>query len=56
MIIYHGTKDEVVEPANVYRIAKNSFEKLDYYAVDDDHPLTRVFPTLPWPELLEREG
>ena len=56
VIIYHGTKDEVVEPANVYRIAKNSFEKLDYYAVDDDHPLTRVFPTLPWPELLEREG
>ncbi len=56
VIIYHGTKDEVVEPANVYRIAKNSFEKLDYHAVDDDHPLTRVFPTLPWPELLEREG
>ncbi|HOE80376.1 MAG TPA: alpha/beta fold hydrolase [Smithellaceae bacterium] len=56
VIIYHGTNDEVVEPSNVYRIAKNSFEKLEYHLVEDDHPLTKVFPSLPWPELLEQKG
>lgn len=56
VIIYHGINDEVVEPSNVYRIAKNSFEKLEYHLVEDDHPLTKVFPSLPWPELLEQKG
>jgi len=56
VIIYHGTNDEVVEPSDVYRIAKNSFEKLEYHLVEDDHPLTKVFPSLPWPELLEQKG
>ena len=55
VIIYHGTKDNVVDPSAVRRIAESTFAQLQYHAVDDDHPLSSVFPTLPWPGLLERE-
>ena len=51
-ILYHGTKDDVVDPPIVRRIAEKTFEHLEYHLVDDDHPLSNVFPTLPWPALL----
>lgn len=54
-ILYHGTKDDVVDAPTVRLIAENTFEHLEYHLVEDDHPLTNVFPTLPWPKLLEQE-
>lgn len=51
-VIYHGGKDNVVPLGTVKSIAIEMFPHLDYRVVDDDHALNRVFPTLPWDELL----
>jgi len=53
VVLYHGTKDDVVDPDAVKRIAEKTFARLEHHFVDDDHPLTNVFPTLPWPALLD---
>lgn len=53
-VLYHGTKDDVVDPPAVRRIAEKTFERLEYHLVEDDHPLNTVFPTLPWPQLLSQ--
>ena len=52
VVIYHGTKDDIVDPQAVKAIAEQSFSRLEHHLVEDDHPLSNVFPTLPWPELL----
>jgi alpha-beta hydrolase superfamily lysophospholipase len=52
VIIYHGTKDNVVDPYIVKKIAENTFDRLEHHFVNDDHPLNNVFPQLPWPALL----
>ncbi|MRR16947.1 MAG: alpha/beta hydrolase [Deltaproteobacteria bacterium] len=54
VVLYHGTKDDVVDPYSVKKIAEKAFTRLDHHFVDDDHPLTDVFPKLPWPVLLEQ--
>lgn len=53
VILYHGTKDDVVDPHLVKKIAEKTFTNLEHHFVDDDHPLTGIFPHLPWPKLLE---
>lgn len=55
VIIYHGTKDDVVNPDAVKKIAEKAFGHLEHHLVDDDHPLSDSFPKLPWPTLLEEE-
>jgi len=55
VILYHGTKDEVVNPYAVKKIAENTFAHLEHHFVDDDHPLGSIFPTLPWSQLLEQK-
>jgi pimeloyl-ACP methyl ester carboxylesterase len=55
VILYHGTQDEVVNPDAVKKIAERTFGRLEHHLVDDDHPLSNVFPTLPWSALLEQE-
>lgn len=55
VILYHGTRDNVVNPHAVKKIAENTFTHLEHHFVDDDHPLGDIFPTLPWPRLLEEE-
>ncbi|MHB8137191.1 MAG: alpha/beta hydrolase [Smithellaceae bacterium] len=54
VIIYHGTKDDVVNPYAVKKIAEKTFGNLEHHLVDDDHPLNNVFPTLDWPAILEQ--
>lgn len=54
VIIYHGTRDEVVNPDDVKKIAEKTFANLEHHFVDDEHALNKVFPTLPWKELLEQ--
>ncbi len=53
VILYHGTRDDVVDPDAVKAIAEKAFARLEHHFVDDDHPLNTVFPTLNWPALLE---
>jgi pimeloyl-ACP methyl ester carboxylesterase len=55
VIIYHGRKDDVVDPTLVKAIADKTFRNLSHYLVDDDHPLNQVFPTIDWPRLLEQD-
>jgi len=52
VILYHGIKDDIVNPDAVKKIAEKTFGSLEYHLVDDDHPLNNVFPTLDWPKLL----
>jgi alpha-beta hydrolase superfamily lysophospholipase len=52
VIIYHGTRDNVVNPYAVKKIAEKTFGNLEHHLVDDDHPLNSVFPQLDWPKLL----
>ena len=52
VIIYHGIKDDIVNPDAVKIIAEKTFGRLKYHLVDDDHPLSNIFPTLDWPKLL----
>lgn len=55
VILYHGTKDDVVDPCDVKRIAENTFARLEHHLVEDDHPLSSVFAQLDWPKLLEEK-
>lgn len=52
VIIYHGTKDDVVDPQVVKNIAVKCFGKLEHHFVEDDHPLHETFPLLDWKKLL----
>lgn len=54
--LYHGRQDIVVPPGPTRRIAERLFGDLDHHLVDDDHDLHRVFPTLDWDRLLERDA
>lgn len=56
VIIYHGTRDDVVSPDAVKKIAEKAFSHLEHHLVDDDHPLNNIFPHLLWPELLRSEN
>ena len=49
VILYHGTRDDVVNPYVVKDIAEKTFDRLEHHLVDDDHSLNAVFPILPWP-------
>lgn len=53
VIIYHGTKDDVVNPYAVKDIARKIFCNLEHHLVDDDHSLHVTFPLLDWSNLLE---
>lgn len=52
VVLYHGTRDDVVDPQTVKAIAEKSFSRLEHRLVDDDHPLSRMFVMLPWSDLL----
>ncbi len=51
-VLYHGRQDDVCPPEDVLRLARRAFADLTYHAVNDDHSLHRVFPTLDWSGLL----
>jgi len=53
VIIYHGTKDDVVNPYAVKDIAQKIFCNLEHHLVDDDHSLHVTFPLLDWSTLLK---
>lgn len=50
--IYHGTEDDVVDPYEVKGIAEKVFSRLEHHLVEDDHSLTKTFPTLDWKKIL----
>jgi len=56
VIMYHGSKDDVVPPAAVRVIAGEVFTNLHYHLVDDDHSLHHTFSIMDWNTLLETQN
>jgi len=54
VVIYHGTRDDIVSPDDVKRIADKVFTHLEHHLVDDEHPLNNIFLQLNWRQLLEQ--
>ena len=52
VLIYHGTKDNVIPLQAVERIADKYFRDLTFNKVDDDHFLYNTFKTIDWDTLL----
>ncbi len=52
VIIYHGSRDDVVPPEPVRKIAAEIFTNLTWRLVEDDHSLYQTFFTLDWDGLL----
>jgi alpha-beta hydrolase superfamily lysophospholipase len=52
VIVYHGTRDDVVPSNPVRKIASKVFTNLEYNMIDDNHPLEAQFKTLDWNSLL----
>ena len=50
--IYHGNRDNVIPPGEVYEIARKLFTNLSYHLVPDDHSLHSTFVGLDWDSLL----
>jgi len=50
--LYHGSRDDVVPPEPVRKIAARVFANLSYHTVDDNHPLSGTFPSFDWDKLL----
>jgi len=53
VIIYHGTKDDVIPLNASQNAAEKYFSSLVFNRVDDDHFLRRTFETIDWASLLE---
>ena len=53
VVIYHGKEDIVVDPYIVKEVAIKFFSNLEHHLVDDDHPLSNIFPQLDWEKLLQ---
>ncbi len=52
VILYHGSRDDVVPPEPVLGIASRVFQNLSHHIVDDDHPLSETFTSFDWDNLL----
>ncbi len=52
VIVYHGTRDDVVPPKPVRKIASTIFTNLEYNMIEDNHPLEAQFKLLDWNRLL----
>jgi pimeloyl-ACP methyl ester carboxylesterase len=48
VLIYHGTKDDVIPLEAVEPIAKKYFRNLTFNKVEDDHFLRNTFPNIDW--------
>lgn len=56
VVVYHGSKDDVVPLEPVRKIATDLFRNLEYNVIDDDHSLRGRFKLLDWDRLLCYEG
>jgi pimeloyl-ACP methyl ester carboxylesterase len=52
VIVYHGSRDDVVPIESVREIAETIFTNIQYNIVDDDHPLSDTFLSFDWDDLL----
>ncbi|MCD6486071.1 MAG: alpha/beta fold hydrolase [Syntrophobacterales bacterium] len=52
VILYHGSRDDVVPLKPVHGIASKIFQDLSHNVVDDNHPLSETFTSFDWDSLL----
>ncbi len=50
--IYHGRNDQVIPLVEVEPIARQTFERLSFHVLEDDHTLLRTFKAINWDTLL----
>ncbi|MBN2538743.1 MAG: alpha/beta hydrolase [Deltaproteobacteria bacterium] len=53
VVLYHGSRDDVVPLEQVREIASKIFKNLSHHIVDDDHPLSDTFTSFDWDNLLD---
>jgi pimeloyl-ACP methyl ester carboxylesterase len=53
VVMYHGTRDNIVPLEAAQRLAEQVFPNLTLHAVDDDHGLYKTVHSLDWQELLD---
>lgn len=53
VMVFHGSRDEVLDMGGTRAIARRVFSNLTFTVVDDDHSLHRTFDTFDWDNLLE---
>ena len=53
VVIFHGTKDDIVPMTPVKQLAEGVFENLDFRIVDDDHGLYKTVHEIDWYELVK---
>lgn len=52
VVIYHGSRDELIPLDAVREIAKKIFTNLEFHEVDDDHGLYTTMQEIDWTEIL----
>jgi len=52
VVVYHGTKDELLPLELIRSLAERAFSNLDFRVVDDDHGLYKTVHALDWLDLL----
>ncbi|MBW2631662.1 MAG: alpha/beta fold hydrolase [Deltaproteobacteria bacterium] len=52
VMLYHGSRDDVVPLKPVHGIASKVFQNLSHHIVNDDHPLSETFTSFGWDNLL----
>ncbi|MCK9274219.1 MAG: alpha/beta hydrolase [Syntrophales bacterium] len=52
VVVYHGSKDDVVPINPVREIASEIFANLEYNIIDDNHSIEKNFKLLDWNRLL----
>jgi hypothetical protein len=52
VVVYHGTRDEIIPLEPVRALAEVVFRNLDFRVVDDDHGLYKTVHAIDWVVLL----
>ena len=52
VVIYHGSRDELIPLATARELAERIFPNLSFNVVDDDHGLFQTVHALDWPAIL----
>lgn len=53
VILYHGSKDDIVPVEPIKKTAEKLFKNLEYHLVDDDHRLHATTEKIDWKSILE---
>ncbi len=52
VVVYHGSRDEIISLSSVRDLSEKVFLNLDFRVVDDDHGLYKTVHSIDWHDLL----